>query len=260
MAKSEPNNAQVLYKLGISHGELGQFDEAIIRLKRAVQIDPSHGHAWTGIGVAYERMGKRDQALEALQQAVKVAPDDGYAQRNLGGVLMSLGRTAEALPHDPRATFGLAAALVKIGRDDDAGEADELFTVVIERWPGSTLADHAREARTKTAQKNLRGAVGGGLRPDVMMYITSALDTFEKVGPAKVRDIAFEVAMKGQSGLDVNDSDQKYTLKTLPGKFSGLHLVAIMYAGFKQLDPDLDAGIDFQAEYDAARALRRSTR
>ncbi len=270
MAKNEPNNAQVLYNLGISYSELGQFDEAIIRLKRAVQIEPGHGHAWTGIGVAYERMGKRDQALEALQQAVEVAPDDGYAQRNLGGVLMSLGRTAEALPHlrrarkalphDPRATFGLAAALAKTGRDDDAAEADELFTVVIERWPGSTLANHARDARTKTAQKNLRGAVGGGLRPDVMMYISGALDTFEKVGPAKVRDIAFEIAMKGQSGLDVNDSDQKYTLKTLPGKFSGLHLVAIMYAGFKQLDPGLDAGIDFRAEYDAARALRRSTK
>ena len=63
--------------------------------------------------------------------------------------------------------------------------------------------------------------------------------------------------MKGQSGLDTNDSAQKYTLKTLPGKFSGLHLVAIMYAGFKQLDPTLDAGIDFKPEYEAALALRR---
>ena len=267
MTKTDPGNAQVLYTLGISYSELGQLDEAIIRLKRAVQIEPGHAHAWTGIGVAYQRIGKREQALEALLKAVQAAPDDGYALRNLGGILMSLGRTAEALthlrqarkalPHDPQATFGLAVALQKSGNDDDETEADELLTIVIERWPGSKLAELAREARTKTAHKSLRSAVGGGLRPDVVMYITAALDTFEKVGPVKTREIAFEVAMKGQSGLDTNDSAQKYTLKTLPGKFSGLHLVAIMYAGFKQLDPTLDAGIDFKPEYEAALALRR---
>jgi len=35
--------------------------------------------------------------------------------------------------------------------------------------------------------------------------------------------------MLGRSGLDINDPDDKYTLKALPGKFSGLHLLAIMF-------------------------------
>lgn len=267
MTKSEPGNAKVLYNLGISYSELGEFDEAIIRLKRAVQVDPTHAHAWTAIGVAYQRLGKREQALAPLQRAVEEAPDDGYAARNLAACLMSLGRHAEglplmrqarrALPHDQQTTFGLATALIKTGDPDDEAEADELFKVVVERWPGSKVAEFAREARTKLSSKSLRGTVGGGLRPDVVMYISSALDTFEKVGPTKTRDIAFEVAMKGQSGLDTNDSAQKYTLKTLPGQFSGLHLVAIMYAGFKQLDPNLDAGIDFAPEYSAAQAMRQ---
>ncbi|MES2714645.1 MAG: tetratricopeptide repeat protein [Pseudomonadota bacterium] len=266
MAKTDPDSVPVLYNLGIAYSELRQLDEAVIRLKKAVRIQPGHAHAWTGIGVAYQRMGKREQALEALQRAVAAAPDDGYGLRNLAGTLMSLGRTGEALPllrrarkalpHDPQATYGLAMALASTGDEADADEADELYKVVIDRWPSSKLAELAREARTKTAHKNLKAAVGGGLRPDVMMYLAGALDTFEKVGPAKTRDIAFEVAMKGQEGLDINDSAQKYTLKTLPGKFSGLHLVAIMYAGFRQLDPNLDAGIDFAAEYQAAQAMR----
>ncbi len=268
LTKGDPNNAQLLYNLGIAYSELGELDQALIKLKRAVQIDPMHAHAWTGIGVAYQRLGKREQALEPFQRAVQEAPEDGYALRNLAGCLMSLGRPADglplmrrarqALPHDPQATFGLASALLKTGNADDETEADELFKVVIERWPGSKLAELAREARTQTAGKNMREAVGGGLRPDVMMYLASAMDTFEKVGPAKTREIAFEVAMKGQSGLDINDSAQKYTLKTLSGAFSGLHLVALMYAGFKQLDPNLDAGIDFGPEYAAAQAMRLS--
>jgi hypothetical protein len=103
----------------------------------------------------------------------------------------------------------------------------------------------------------MRSRVGGGLRPDVMMYIAGALDTFEEVGPAKAQQIALEVAMRGQQGLDINDPDQKYTLSTLPGKFSGMHLVSIMYAGMRAMDPDIETGIDLKAEFDAAVAMRR---
>lgn len=267
MDKSDPNNVQVLYNLGIAYSELGQFDEAIIRLKRAVQLDPQHAHAWTGIGVAYQRMGKRELALEPMQKAVEADPTDGYGRRNLGAMLMGLRRyddalvhlreARKALPHDAQTLYGLAAALEAVGGDDNGDEADELYQVVIQRWPGSEVAELARTARTKRAHLNMRSRVGGGLRPDVMMYIAGALDTFEEVGPAKAQQIAFEVAMKGQQGLDINDPDQKYTLSTLPGKFSGMHLVSIMYAGMRAMDPDMETGIDLKAEYDAAVAMRR---
>jgi tetratricopeptide (TPR) repeat protein len=266
LAKAEARNVQVLYNLGIAYSELGQYDEAIIRLKRAVQLDPGHAHAWTGIGVAYQRMGNRDLALEAMLKAVEAGPEDGYSRRNLGAMLMSAGRKDEAvfhlraarkaLPHDPQTVYGLAAALDDIGGEDKRAEADELYQVVIERWPGHPVAEHARTARTKLAHESMRSKVGGGLRPDVVMYIAGALDTFSKVGPEKSRQITVEVAMKGQSGLDINDPDQKYTLKTLPGKFSGMHLVSIMYAGLKALDPQMDTGIDLSAEYEAAKAMR----
>lgn len=101
----------------------------------------------------------------------------------------------------------------------------------------------------------MRDKVDGGLRPDVIMYIADALKTFKKAGPAKRQQIALEIAMKGQAGLDIHDPDQKYTLKTLPGKFSGMHLVSIMYTAFKQIDPKADSGIDLKREYDAAMAL-----
>ena len=61
--------------------------------------------------------------------------------------------------------------------------------------------------------------------------------------------------MLGRSGLDINSPDRKYTLRTLPGEFSGLQLVAYMYVGYKQLDPNVDAGIDFSKEYSTALEL-----
>jgi tetratricopeptide (TPR) repeat protein len=272
LAKTDGNNnAEVFYNLGIAYSELSQFDEALIRLKRAVQLDPGYAHAWTGIGVAYQRMGKREQALEPMQKAVDVDPKDGYTRRNLAGLLLSLHRPAEALthlrearkvlPHDPQTLYGLATALHDVGGDPkNVEEADELFQVVIQRWPGSQVADLARKARTGIAEGAMRARAEGttGLRRDVVMYITSALDTFEQLGPAKRQQIVMEIALKGQEGLDIHSADRKYTLGTLPGEFSGMQLVAMMYAGVQQMQPGADAGIDLKAEYDAAVGLRAS--
>ena len=267
MTKTRPDNVQVLFNLGIAYSELGQFDEAVIRLKKAVQLEPKHSHAWTGIGVAYQRMGKLDKALEPMQKAVDADPSDGYGHRNLGAMLIGLGRhdqglahlreARKALPHDAQTIYGLATALEAVGGDVNENEADELYTVVIERWPATELAELARTARTKRAHQNMRAKVGGGLRPDVLMYIAGALDTFAKVGPAQTQQITLEIALKGQSGLDINDPEQKYTLKMLPGKFSGMHLVSIMYVGLKALDPNANAGVDLSAEYETALVMRK---
>jgi tetratricopeptide (TPR) repeat protein len=267
MDKNKPGQVQILYNLGIAYSELGQLDEAIIRLKYVVKIEPKHAHAWTAIGVAYQRLGKQDKAVEPLEMAVKADPTDGYARRNLGAVLLNKGDAEEALvhlrearkalPHDAQTTYGLAAALEEVGGEKNLSEADELYIVVIERFPASPVAEEAREARTRLSHKSMRDAVSGGIRPDVVMYIAGALDTFKKQGIVKRQQIALEIALKGQSGLDINDPTQKYTLKTLPGKFSGMHLLSIMYTAFKQIDPTMDSGVDLQAEFDAAMAMRK---
>lgn len=268
LAKADANSVPVLYNLGIAYSELGQLDEAIIRLKKAVQLDPTHAHAWSGIGVAYQRMRKPEQALEALRHAVEADPSDGYSLRNYGGLLLSTGRAAEALPllraarkalpTDPQAIYGLALALLQSGSEDSTEEADELLQVLITRYPGSQFAELARTERTKLAGKSMRAKAVGGLRPDVVMYIASALDTFDKEGPRRTQEITFEVAMKGQNGLDINNPEQKYTLQSLPGKFSGLHLLSIMYAGTQRIAPDMDIGADLSAEYQSALAMHQA--
>jgi tetratricopeptide (TPR) repeat protein len=263
MAKDQADNAALLYNLGVAYSETEQYDEAIIRLKRAVKLDPHNAHAWTAIGVAYQRMGEHDKAIEPLEKAVAVDPADGYARRNLGGLLLGLRQYSQALEHlrearkalpqDVQTTFGLASALEETEGENHLDEADELYQVVIRMAPGSKTAGLAKEARTRIGHKHMRDKAVGGLRPDVVMYIAGALKTFKEVGPKRTQEITFEIAIKGQNGLDINDPEQKYTLKTLPGHYSGIHLVSIMYAGFKAVDPTADAGIDLSAEYEVAK-------
>jgi tetratricopeptide (TPR) repeat protein len=228
LVRARPDDVEGLYNLGIAHSELGRFDAAVAHLTRAVELAPKHSHAWSGLGVAYQRLGQSDLALDAMRKAVDADPEDAYAQRNLGGVLLARGQAAvamehlrrarQALPHDMQATYGLATALEEVG-GANLEEADELYQVVIERWPGSKPAELARQARTRIAERQMRDNAGGGLRPDAVMYMLDALRRFDAMSQPDVQRLALEIALKGQGGLDINDPDPKYTLRSLPGKF-----------------------------------------
>lgn len=40
LSEAKPNDALVLYNLGIAHSELGRFEDAVVRLRKSVQLDP----------------------------------------------------------------------------------------------------------------------------------------------------------------------------------------------------------------------------
>jgi hypothetical protein len=71
----------------------------------------------------------------------------------------------------------------------------------------------------------------------------------------EVQKIAFEIAMLGSRGPDVNDPTERYQLQSIPGKYSGLHLVCIQYVGFQIINASLDLGFDLSAEYQAALSV-----
>ncbi|MDO8995737.1 MAG: tetratricopeptide repeat protein [Nitrosomonas sp.] len=265
LTDANSKDATVLYNLGIAYSELGRFEDAVMRLKKSLEYDPSNSNAWVGIGVAYNHLNRKADAKIALNKAVALDPANGYAHRNLGAALAMDDDYQHALPHfreachqlpkDPQAIYGLGQCLLEL---NELKEADELFISLINQFPASPVTEFARQGRSQIAHKNLRGGgAAGGIRPDVMMYILGALETFKEAGAKKRQEITFEIAIKGQSGLDINDPAEKYTLKTLPGEFSGLHLLAIMHAGFKQIDPTVDSGADFDAEYEAAVQMFR---
>jgi hypothetical protein len=65
-----------------------------------------------------------------------------------------------------------------------------------------------------------------------------------------------EVALLGRQGLEINDPDPRYRLNSLEGEFSGLHLLCLMHAGIRLLDPQADTGTGLDQEYDMAVAMR----
>ena len=265
LLKSEPNHLGVLFNLGMAESDLGKLDDAIVHLKALVEKDPRHAHGWVALGVGQARAGRIDEAIATLGEAVRVAPDDPYARRNLGGLLGKKGLLADAvthlreavrlLPTDQPALYGLAHTLVALGGDEHAAEADGLFQRAIAVDPDTELAELCRRERSQIAQRTFRSNAAGQIRMDAVMYCLGAMQTFAKMSKEDVRKIAFEIAMLGTKGLDVNDPAQRYHLRSLPGQFSGLHLVCIEYVGFKLIDPSVDLGFDLSQEYRQAQLL-----
>jgi len=255
----DPANTAVLYNLGMALSDQGQLPAAIAHLRRAGQLDPTDANTQIALGVALARDGKLEEAIVCLQNGVLLDPANPWAYRNLGGCQARLGRNTEAEanlrraaelnPDDPAAHVGLGKVLLELKRSD---EADEHFLRVIELDPFGAIGESAKESRTRIAEANFRSTGIGGLRPDAVMYLAGALELFASMTPKQVQSVGMEIAVLGLKGLDTNDPAQKYRLKCLPGPFSGLNLMCLMYVAFKQIAPDQDIGFDVTREYRAA--------
>ena len=87
----------------------------------------------------------------------------------------------------------------------------------------------------------------------VVMYMVSALNNLLALDREQVRAIAYEIAEVGKSGIDLDSTEQNYTLDSVPDKaFTGLQLTAWMYIGWRILDPSVNTQLDYDSEYEAA--------
>lgn len=260
----QPDDVDALLNLGMALSDRGELDEAVQLLQRLVHLAPADARGWVALGVVHARCKRSAEALQAFRKAVELAPNDGYARMNLGATLSQSGdleeavehlrKAADLLPGNPQPWFNLALTCEEL---EDFDEADDAYVEVLRLDPSGALGERAEQGRSRIAERNFRVA-GGGFRGDAVAYCLGALQRFEGMPLAEIQKISFEIAMLGTRGLDVNDPAEKYTLRSIPGKFSGLHLLCIEYVGFQKIDPKLDLQFDISAEYREAQRLHGS--
>ena len=259
--KIYPDRPDILFNYGMMLSDQGKLDKSIDLLSKLTNIQPENANGWNALGIAHIRNQATDDALRCLKQSLSLDPENGHTLRNLGGLMAKekpseglsyLEKAAELLPENQEAQFGYALCLLENGK---ANEADAVFIKAIEIAPYSKLSELCRTHRTAIAQKTMRNDAPGGLRMDAVMYCLSALEKFDELGPENAMAITTEIALLGRGGLDINDPEKKYTLKSLDGEFTGLQLVSYMYVGIKRIDPNQDAGIDLAEEYSMALKL-----
>lgn len=95
----DPGNADALHLSGLASLQLGDFDEAVTRIRKAVDRVPEHPVLRNNLGLAMHKAGTLVAAAGQLQKALELRADYGGAHMNLAAVYSDLGDREGALEH-----------------------------------------------------------------------------------------------------------------------------------------------------------------
>jgi tetratricopeptide (TPR) repeat protein len=99
VAAHQPAEVTTLLQAGHDAENRGDFDQAIVNFRKAIELAPSSGVALVMLGEAYVRKHDYGAATPALKRALELTPDAVPAHKLLGYSLLSQGYASEAIPH-----------------------------------------------------------------------------------------------------------------------------------------------------------------
>ena len=152
LAKS-PDQAELLYDHALTAEKLDRFDVLESNLRKLIQMQPKHAHAYNALGYSLaDRNLRLDEAKTLIEKALELAPDDAAIVDSMGWVLYRMGDLKGAIQFLRRAFRGrqdgeIAAHLGEVLWM--SGEREEASRI----WD-ETLKNHpADEILLKTIQR-----------------------------------------------------------------------------------------------------------
>jgi len=88
--------AEVNTRLGMGYYQQGRLDDALKKLKKAIDAEPDYSPAHSTIALVYDRMGMVNEAEEQYLKAIDLNPKDGSMYNNYGVFLCRVNRLKEA--------------------------------------------------------------------------------------------------------------------------------------------------------------------
>ena len=156
LASAAADKSLRIAALGAFLGQEAQdFTLAVQLYRHIVSERPDDWSSWNNLGNALSALGQADEAIEALRKAVRLAPDSQPIRVNLGNELIQAGRTdegeaelrgaADNAPDDSTPMLSLFALYREQGREDDAYAA---IKESARRAPkvATIRSDHGQEA------------------------------------------------------------------------------------------------------------------
>ncbi len=93
-----PDSVDLLYDQAMIAEKIERFDVLERNLRRVVELQPDHAHAYNALGYTLaDRNQRLPEARKLIEKALELAPQDAYIIDSLGWVLFRMGNTAEAV-------------------------------------------------------------------------------------------------------------------------------------------------------------------
>jgi superkiller protein 3 len=130
----DPESAAAHYNLAASLARSGEFAEAELHFRAALETSPNT-QTYTGLGIVLWQQDKGDEAIASLQDAIEADPNNAAAYDQLGTILVQQGKLEEAastyrllVRNRPSAAAHqeLAQVLARLGRTDEAQREMEM--------------------------------------------------------------------------------------------------------------------------------------
>ncbi len=97
------SDARSTYKEGFEHFLAKRPEQAVACYRRALELDPRLGIAWSALARALGDLGELDGALEAARRLVELEPDEPLAHTTLSILYQRKGMIPEAEEEKARA-------------------------------------------------------------------------------------------------------------------------------------------------------------
>lgn len=251
-----PDDADVLYNLGVAWSELGDPARAESVLRRLLEKHPDHLRGQVALGVALGRLGDLVGAEQTFRGAVEQDGSDPWAQKNLGGILIRQGRAAEARPHleaavsvapqDAQAWYLLGEATRQTG---DIPTARVAYRKSRDLDPNGVGELSERALNQLATDKLLRNAEG--VNPEALSAMESAVRRLRALTPQAGKELTLKAALLGQHGLRLTDPSRVHFLDGITEPLTALEVASLIHAGVQMASPGAETGLPLEREYQA---------
>lgn len=162
--------AKTHVELGVGYIEQGKIEDALVKLKKAIDADSGYAPGHSAIAYVYWQLLKYDLADEHYREAIALSPENGNAYNNYGAFLCARERFEEAeeyflkaiaIPRfpTPELAYENAGVCERKSPDYDIKKAEQYLSKALDRNPRLPLA-LINMAHVRFEQKNFLSARG----------------------------------------------------------------------------------------------------
>ena len=153
--RADSSSAIPLINKGIALIYLRRLPEAEQALKAASVLDPKNPRVWYSLGLALFDSGDQPSALKAFERAAELDPQDADTHYYIGIINLGLKDYERAIPEFEKALqirplhasaqYGLARALQRSGKADEARKHVQRFQEITQSKIGTIFSDNYGE-------------------------------------------------------------------------------------------------------------------
>lgn len=93
----QPDNAEMLYFLGIISAKSEDYDLSIKYIERSLEFNKENAEAYLALGIVYQKKGLINEAINAFQKSDSIHPGNAFIYNNLGHAFREKGLVDEAV-------------------------------------------------------------------------------------------------------------------------------------------------------------------